>query len=89
MTNNPERVEEVILNLYQSEIELLIVGSDEVIQKVGTLSQYYAQTNDDRFNRNGAEVRRLVAEVCRAMRTDCFEQSNLSVDEIKALVPIA
>ena len=38
---------------------------------------------------NRVEVRRLVAEVCKAMRADCFEKSNLSIEEIRALVPIA
>lgn len=68
---------------------MLIVGSDAVVQRVGALSKFYAETNADRFNRDTSEVRRLVAEICRAMRTDCFEESDLTNDEIQALVPIA
>ncbi len=49
---------------------------------------FYAKTNDDRFNRDGGEVRRLVADACRAMRADCFERSDLTIAEIQALVPI-
>jgi len=89
MSDSPERIEDIRRNYYQSEIDLLVIGSDEVIQQVGMLSQFYASTNHDRFNRDSAEVRRLVAEICKTMRADCFEKTSLSTDEIKALVPIA
>jgi hydroxylamine reductase (hybrid-cluster protein) len=88
MSDSPERVEEIRRRYYQSEVELLIVGSDQVIQKVGALSRFYAETNDDRINRDVREVRRLVAEICRSMRSDCFEKTNLTTDEVQALVPI-
>jgi hypothetical protein len=88
MSDSPERVEDIRRRYYQSEVELLVVGSDLVIQKVAALSRFYAQTNDDRFNRDANEVRRLVAEVCRTMRADCFEKSDLTIEEIQALVPI-
>lgn len=89
MSDSPERVEDIRQRYYQAEVELLVVGSDEVIQAVGKLSNFYAVTNDDRFNRDAGEVRRLVAEICKAMRSDCFEESNLSIEEIRAIVPIA
>ncbi|MGG7518979.1 hypothetical protein ACQ3G6_13930 [Allorhizobium undicola] len=89
MSDSPERVEEILRSFYQSEVELLVVGSDAVIQKIGKLSSFYAATNSDRWNRDASEVRRLVAEICKAMRADCFEASRLSIDEIQALVPIA
>ncbi|PYB77856.1 hypothetical protein [Rhizobium wuzhouense] len=89
MSDSPERVEDVRRKYYQAEVELLVVGSDQVIQAVGKLSNFYAATNHDRFNRDAAEVRRLVAEICKAMRADCFEESNLSIEEIRAIVPIA
>ena len=89
MSGTPEKIEDIQRNHYQSELELLVVGSDAVIKAVGNLSRFYAETNHDRFNRDGGEVRRLVAEVCRAMRADCFEKTDLSVSEIQALVPIA
>lgn len=89
MSDSPERVEDIRRKYYQAEVELLVVGSDAVIQAVGKLSNFYAVTNDDRFNRDGAEVRRLVAEICKAMRADCFEESKLSIEEIRAIVPIA
>ncbi|WP_136616461.1 MULTISPECIES: hypothetical protein [Mesorhizobium] len=88
MSDSPERVEEVRRSYYQSEVELLVVGSDPVIQRVGALSRFYAETNHDRHNRDVNEVRRLVAEVCRSMRADCFEKSDLTTDEVQALVPI-
>jgi hypothetical protein len=89
MSDSPDNVEDIRRKYYQSEVELLIVGSDPVIQAVGKLSGFYAATNDDRFNRDASEVRHLVAEICKAMRVDCFEKSNLSIEEIRALVPIA
>ena len=89
MSDSPERIEDIRRAYYQSEVELLIVGSDLVIQRVGALSRFYAETNEDRFNRDVQETRRLVADVCSAMRADCFEKTNLSIDEIKAIVPIA
>lgn len=88
MSDSPERIEDVRRRYYQSEVELLIVGSDNVVQQVGALSRFYAETNHDRFNRDASEVRRLVAAVCRAMRTDCFERSKLTNEEVQALVPI-
>ena len=88
MSDSPERVEEIRRTYYQSEVDLLVVGSDEVAKRVGALSRFYSETNDDRFNRDANEVRRLVAEICRAMRQDCFEQTELTIDEIQALVPI-
>lgn len=86
---NPDQINDVRRKLYQSEVELLIVGSDAVVQAVGKLSSFYAVTNHDRSNRDGSEVRRLVANVCMTMRADCFEKTDLSLEEIKALVPIA
>ncbi|WFU09198.1 hypothetical protein QA646_18325 [Rhizobium sp. CB3090] len=88
MTGTPERDEEIQNSLLAAEFELLVVGSDQVVKCVGALSQYYAETNHDRFNRSGSKVRSLVAEVCRAMRQDCFEGTDLSIDEIQAIVPI-
>lgn len=89
MSDSPERVDDIRRNLYQSEVELLVVGSDKVVQKVGALSRFYADTNDDRFNRDGGKVRLLVADVCREMRADCFEKTELTIEEIQRLVPIA
>ena len=89
MSDSPERVEEIRRRYYQSEVELLVDGSDEVIKRVGALSRFYSETNDHRFNRDVREVKRLLAEICKAMRADCFEKSKLSVDEVQALVPIA
>ncbi|MCR4282635.1 MAG: hypothetical protein NUV72_06375 [Bauldia sp.] len=89
MSDAPERVEEIRRRHYQNEVDLLLVGSDTVIQSVGALSRSYAETNDDRFNRDVLETRRLVANVCRAMRTDCFEKTDLAMEEVQALVPIA
>jgi methionine synthase I (cobalamin-dependent) len=88
MSNSPEKIEDVTRKYFQAEFDILVVGSDEVVQAVGVLSQFYAETNEDRFNRDAAAVRRLVAEVCRAMRRDCFERSSLTVEEIQAVVPI-
>lgn len=89
MSDSPEMVDDIRRRYYQSEVDLLVVGSGSVIQTAGKLSNYYAATNHDRFNRDAAEVRRLVAEICKAMRADCFEKSKLSIDEIRAIVPIA
>ena len=89
MSDSPETIEDIRRSYYQAEVELLVVGSDQVIEKVGALSRFYGDTNDDRFNRSAGEVRRLVAEVCKSMRADCFERSNLAISEIQALVPIA
>ena len=88
MSDSPERVEDIRRAYYQAEVDLLVVGSDSVVKSVGALSRFYAETNADRFNRDTGEVRRLVAEICRNMRADCFEKSNLTNDEVKALVPI-
>ncbi|MCJ8507796.1 hypothetical protein MUU53_07700 [Rhizobium lemnae] len=88
MSDSPQGVDEIRRRLYQSEVELLVVGSDTVVQAVGKLSNFYAITNNDRFNRDAAEVRRLVANVCMSMRADCFEKTDLSIEEIRALVPI-
>jgi len=88
LSDSPDRVEDIRRRYYQSEVELLVVGSDSVVQNVGALSRFYARTNEDRFNRDANEVRRLVAEVCRSMRADCFEKSDLTIEEIQALVPI-
>ena len=89
MSDSPERFEDIRRSYYQSEVELLVVGSDSVVQAVGALSRFYTDTNNDRFHRDISEVRRLVAEVCRAMRADCFEKSDLTIGEIQSLVPIA
>ena len=88
MSDSPQSIDEIRRRYYQSEVELLVVGSDAVVQAVGKLSGFYAATNDDRFNRDASEVRRLVAEICRAMRADCYEKTELSIEEIQALVPI-
>lgn len=89
MSDSPEAVEDIRRKLYQAELDLLVVGSDRVVRAVGALSRFYAETNADRFNRDAAHVRLLVAEICQAMRIDCFEKSSLSVAEVQALVPIA
>lgn len=89
MTDRAEKDDDVSRNLQKSELELLIVGGDEVIQRVGDLSRYYIETNHDRFNRDAVKMRMLVAAICSAMRADCFEKTDLSIDEIQALVPIA
>lgn len=88
MSDSPERIEDIRRAYYQAEVDLLVVGSDSVVKSVGALSRFYADTNADRFNRDADEVRRLVAEVCRGMRSDCFEKTYLTNDEVKALVPI-
>ena len=89
MSDAPNRIEEIRRAYYQSEIDLMIVGSDSVIKAVGKLSNYYAKTNENRFNRDVSEIRILVAEICCEMRRDCFERTALTLDEIKAIVPIA
>jgi hypothetical protein len=89
MTDSNERDEKIRHDLLEAEFELLVIASDRVIKEIGALSQYYSETNDDRFNRNAPKVRALVAEVCRAMRQDCFERTDLTIDEIQAVVPIA
>lgn len=88
MSDSPKRIEEIRRAYYQAEVELLVVGSDDVVKSVGALSRFYMDTNADRLNRDVGEVRRLVAEVCRAMRADCFEKTKLTNDEVRALVPI-
>jgi hypothetical protein len=88
MSDSPERIEEIRRRYYQSEVELLIVGSDDVVQKVGALSRFYAETNENRQSRDAQTVRRLVANICKSMRDDCFEKTNLTVAEIETLVPI-
>jgi hypothetical protein len=71
------------------QTDLLIVGSDEVIRKVGALCKYFQETNHDRFSRDAAMGRRFLADVCLAMRADCFEKSALSIEEIEPLVPLS
>jgi len=88
MSNSSEWVAEITNRHNKAEIDLLVVGSDRVVQQVGDLHRYYSETNHDRFNRDAENVRRLVAQVAKAMRSDCFEESNLSIDQISDLVPI-
>jgi hypothetical protein len=88
MSDNPPQFDELRRRYYQAEVKLLIVGSDRVIQDVGALSRYFSTTNPDRSSRDASEIRRLVAEVCRSMRADCFEKSDLTNKEIQAVVPI-
>jgi hypothetical protein len=89
MSDNTDSVKEISKHFNTIETDLLIIGSDEVIRKAGALSSYYAETNRDRFNGDVPKTRRLVADVCKAMRTDCFEKSVLTTEEIQLLVPIA
>ncbi len=88
VTNTPDAIAEISLELFQCEFHLLIVASDEVVKHVGTLRKFYLDTNDDRMNRNTEITRQLIANVCQAMREDCFEESNLAMDEYQKLVPI-
>lgn len=89
MSDSPDRFDDIRRAYYSAEVDLLVVGSDGVVKSVGALSKFYADTNADRFNRDVNTVRRLVAEVCQSMREDCFEKSALTIDDVKALVPIA
>lgn len=89
MSDSPEKLEDIRRKYYQAEFDLLVVGSDEVVKAVGALSNFYSETNDDRFNRDVAKTKLLVAQVCSAMRKDCFEKSSLTIEEIQAVVPIA
>ncbi len=66
MSDAPEKFDDIRREYYQAETELLVVGSDAVIQQVGALSSFYTKTNDNRFNRDANEVRRLVAK-CAAL----------------------
>lgn len=70
--------------LYSLQTDLLIVGSDDVIRKVGALGNYMKEGN-----RDASKVRGPLADVCVAMRADCFEESALSSKEIEPLVPIS
>ena len=89
MTNAPENIEQITREFYQSEFDLIAVGSDDVIRRVGELTNFYSETNHDRHNRDAQEVKKRVAAVCQAMRADCFEKSSLTDEEITALIPIA
>jgi hypothetical protein len=89
MSNNVDSDKAVSNRFIVVETDFLVVGSDEVIKKAGALSTYYYETNNDRFNRDVPTTRRLVADVCKAMRADCFEKSLLTTAEIQLLVPIA
>lgn len=39
MSDSPDRIEDIRRRHYQSEVELLVVGSDLVVQKIGALSR--------------------------------------------------
>ncbi len=86
MSRSTNTTEEITRELVECEYDLLLVASDEVAKCVGLLSTFYHNTNSGRFNRNVKKSRLLIANVCKAMREDCFEESTLTLDEFQKLV---
>jgi hypothetical protein len=88
MTDNRNGVKEIIDEHLRLKSDLMLVGSDRVIQSVGALSRYYSDTNSNGPDRDLTTVKNLVANLIIAMRADCFESSGLKFEEIQTLVPI-
>ncbi len=89
MTLTPEHNDAIKSAYMKKEFDLLIVGSDETIRAVSALNNSYSKTNDDRYNRDVDMTKQLVANVCSAMRNDCFEKTSLKQDDIASMTPFS
>jgi hypothetical protein len=81
--------EESLSQFNKCSARLIIVGSDDVAAKVGNWKKYMARTSPGGpETRDMKESKRLMAEFVIAMRRDCFEKSNLRVDQVYEMLPI-
>ena len=80
---------EALNHLLKCEFELFAVASDATIRKIGEFSNYMIATSyDNRDKRDRSLHKRQLAEVLLAMRNDCFEKTQLSVEEASQLLPM-
>lgn len=86
MIDNRAGNNDVIEDHLRLKSELLLIGSDSVVQSVGALSKYTSSTNG--MPRDLVTLKDLVANLIIAMRADCFAKSKLELEEIRSLVPI-
>lgn len=74
--------------LVASQIDLFIVASDPVMKAVANLFNYTAENPPGSPGRDKATLKARLGELVLAMRRDCFEKSELELDEIVGLLPI-
>ena len=72
---------------HQAMQRLFVIGSDDVILTVGALNDYLASTSGSESTRSVDEVRQLSVKVYKAMRNDCFEETQLIDNELEKLLP--
>ena len=81
---------ETKLDLNTSRMTVLLIGSDAVIRAVAALDKYSVQTSAETGQqRDPRKFKALFSEVVLAMRSDVFEATGLSLDEMKAALPIS
>ena len=84
----PEKGEETDKRYALTECRLLIVASDEVIKCVSTFRRVMSEADPKNREAKLLSVKSKVADICIAMRADCFEKTNLTSEQVQALVPI-
>jgi hypothetical protein len=68
---------------------LVIIGSDEVTKKVGIWRKYMEDTSPNSAHTRDTKLsKRLMAEFIISMRRDCFEKSDLGIEQVYAMIPI-
>jgi hypothetical protein len=78
------------LAINKSRMTLRLIGSDAVITSAASLDEYAIRTSiETGIPRDGREYKRLLAAVVLAMRSDVFETTRLSLDEMKSSLPIS
>jgi hypothetical protein len=81
--------EESLSQFNKCAARLVIIGSDEVAKKVGTWKKYMADTSPGgACARDMKMSKRLMAEFIISMRRDCFERSDLGIEQVYAMLPI-
>jgi hypothetical protein len=70
---------------YRKLMELSAIASDEVVRKAGDLKMYLAKSPDERIDQDKAT--QLIAELIITIRKDCFENTDLTLDDIRKIVP--
>ncbi len=70
-------------------LRLYVVSSDEVIRTFYAISSFLDKAGQRALTVNEAqELKALLAEMILAIRRDCYEKSQLHVDEVAQYMPV-
>ena len=76
---------EAVNDFNKTTNELFLFGSDDVIRAAGVFKAYMSHN----AHLEAKVAGRLLAVVIQEMRTDCFEKTRLTVEDITDILPMA